>query len=42
VAPGYLADLIAVKGNPLEDVKVLEKPAVVLKGGQVAIDRRSK
>ena len=40
IAAGYLADLIAVKGNPLEDVKVLEKPAVVVKGGQVAIDRR--
>jgi imidazolonepropionase-like amidohydrolase len=40
LAPGYLADLIAVQGNPLEDVKALEKPAVVFKGGQVAIDRR--
>jgi imidazolonepropionase-like amidohydrolase len=40
VAAGYLADLIAVRGNPLEDVKVLEKPAVVVKGGQIAIDRR--
>jgi len=40
VAAGYLADLIAVRGNPLEDVKALEKPVVVLKGGQIAIDRR--
>ena len=23
VRPGYLADLIVVKGNPLEDIKVL-------------------
>ena len=37
LAPGYLADLIAVRGNPLEDVAVLEKPALVVKGGQVAV-----
>jgi imidazolonepropionase-like amidohydrolase len=40
IAPGYLADLAAVRGNPLEDVAVLERPVVVLKGGQVAVDRR--
>jgi len=40
IAPGYLADLVAVKGNPLEDISILEKPVVVLKGGQVAVDRR--
>ena len=37
LAPGYLADLVAVRGNPLEDVAVLEKPVVVVKGGQVAV-----
>ena len=40
IAPGYFADLVAVKGNPLEDVSILEKPVLVLKGGQVAVDRR--
>ncbi|HEX4963005.1 MAG TPA: amidohydrolase family protein [Thermoanaerobaculia bacterium] len=40
IAPGYLADLVAVKGNPLADVAVIEQPAVVLKEGQIAIDRR--
>src|SRR5262249_30532324 len=33
IARGKLADLIAVPGNPLEDVKVLEKVVWVMKGG---------
>ena len=33
VAAGKLADLVAVPGNPLEDVGVLERPAFVMKGG---------
>jgi len=33
--PGYLADVIAVPGNPLEDIGVLEKVAFVMKGGVV-------
>jgi imidazolonepropionase-like amidohydrolase len=37
LAPGYLADLVAVRGNPLEDVAILEKPVLVVKGGQVAV-----
>jgi len=35
VAPGAYADLIAVQGNPLEDVHVLEKVQFVMKGGLV-------
>lgn len=35
-APGFYADLIAVKGDPLEDVKVMEKVEFVMKGGIVA------
>jgi imidazolonepropionase-like amidohydrolase len=35
IAPGKLADLIAVRGNPLEDVRVLERVAWVMKGGEV-------
>ncbi|HMB59483.1 MAG TPA: amidohydrolase family protein, partial [Xanthomonadales bacterium] len=31
--PGYLGDLIAVKGNPLENISVLEQVEVVVKGG---------
>ncbi|MFY9826654.1 MAG: amidohydrolase family protein [Thermoanaerobaculia bacterium] len=40
IAPGYLADLVAVRGNPLSDIAVIEQPAVVLKEGQIALDRR--
>jgi imidazolonepropionase-like amidohydrolase len=35
IAPGKLADLIAVRGNPLEDVKVLENVSWVMLGGRV-------
>lgn len=34
--PGKLADVIAVKGNPLEDVAVLEQVDFVMKAGRVA------
>jgi imidazolonepropionase-like amidohydrolase len=32
---GYFADIIAVPGNPLEDITVLQKVAFVMKGGVV-------
>jgi imidazolonepropionase-like amidohydrolase len=35
VAPGYLADLIAVRGDPLADLGLLKHVAVVIKGGRV-------
>lgn len=35
VAPGRYADLVAVKGDPLSDIRVLEHVAVVMKGGVV-------
>jgi imidazolonepropionase-like amidohydrolase len=35
IAPGKLADLIAVRGNPLDDVKVLENVSWVMLGGRV-------
>jgi imidazolonepropionase-like amidohydrolase len=35
VAPGYLADLVAVPGNPLEDITVVERVSFVMKGGAV-------
>ncbi len=35
IAPGRLADLIAMKGDPLKDVRVLENVAHVMKGGEV-------
>lgn len=35
IAEGKLADLIAVRGNPLEDVKVLQQVVWVMRGGAV-------
>ncbi len=35
VAPGYYADIIAVEGNPLDDVGVLEEVVFVLQGGEI-------
>ncbi len=32
---GYLADVVAVPGNPLDDISVVEKVAFVMKGGVV-------
>jgi imidazolonepropionase-like amidohydrolase len=40
VAPGSYADLIAVNGDPLEDVKVLERVRFVMKGGEVYRNER--
>jgi imidazolonepropionase-like amidohydrolase len=35
IAPGRFADIIAVDGDPLADVTVMERMAFVMKGGQV-------
>ena len=35
VAPGAFADVIAVSGDPLQDVKALENVEFVMKDGQV-------
>ena len=35
IAPGQLADLVAVPGDPLKDVKVMEQVSFVMKGGVV-------
>ena len=35
IAPGKLADLVAVPGNPLKDITVMERVQFVMKGGQV-------
>lgn len=37
---GRYGDLVAVAGDPLEDIRLLETPAVVLKGGVVVHDAR--
>jgi imidazolonepropionase-like amidohydrolase len=33
--PGYLADIIAVPGDPLQDIGVLRKVSFVMKDGVV-------
>jgi len=35
IEPGYLADLIAVDGNPLQDVRLLEDVGFVMKDGAI-------
>jgi imidazolonepropionase-like amidohydrolase len=40
LAVGRFADLVAVDGDPLDDVSVLERPVLVAKGGEVVLDRR--
>jgi imidazolonepropionase-like amidohydrolase len=33
--PGYFADIVAVPGNPLNDISVTQKVSFVMKGGVV-------
>jgi imidazolonepropionase-like amidohydrolase len=33
--PGAAADIVAVRGDPLTDVRVLESPGWVMKAGEV-------
>jgi imidazolonepropionase-like amidohydrolase len=41
VAPGYLADLVAVEGDPLDDITVVFSGVKwVMKDGKVVVDRR--
>jgi imidazolonepropionase-like amidohydrolase len=34
--PGFYADVIAVKGNPLEDISAVTHVSFVMKGGVIA------
>ncbi|UCG33617.1 MAG: amidohydrolase family protein [Phycisphaerales bacterium] len=40
IADGCLADVVAVRGNPLEDISVLRSPVLVVKNGALIVDRR--
>lgn len=42
VAPGAFADLVAVAGDPLADIRTVERPVWVMKEGVVALDRRPR
>ena len=43
IAPGYFADIVAVEGNPLNDINVVINHVVwVMKGGAVVVDKRPK
>lgn len=43
VAPGYYADLVAVEGDPLQDIgAVIDKVVWVMKGGTVVADKTVK
>lgn len=33
LTPGHYGDIVAVRGNPLADVRLLERPSAVIKGG---------
>lgn len=35
IAPGFVADMVALPGNPLEDITVTERPTFVMKDGRV-------
>jgi len=40
IAPGYYADIVAVEGNPLKDIKVvIDQVKWVMKAGQVVVDK---
>jgi imidazolonepropionase-like amidohydrolase len=40
IRPGYFADIVAVEGNPLEDIAaVVHKVRWVMKGGEVVVDK---
>ncbi len=41
LAPGRYADIVAVKGDPLRDLHLLESVPFVMKGGAILKDTRS-
>ena len=39
IEPGKFADLVAVGGDPLQDIALLQQPVFVMKGGEVVLGR---
>jgi len=42
IEAGKAADLIAVPGNPLDDIRVLQQVQFVMKAGQVYLHRQAE
>lgn len=40
IVEGAAADLVVVEGDPLADIKTVESPLIVIKGGTIYVDRR--
>jgi imidazolonepropionase-like amidohydrolase len=40
VAPGAFADLVAIQGDPLQDISAIRNVMWVMKGGKVVVDKR--
>jgi imidazolonepropionase-like amidohydrolase len=40
VKPGFHADLLLLSGNPLKHLRYLRNPILVMKGGEILVDRR--
>ena len=38
--PGKVADMVIIDANPLEDIAMLERVAVVIQGGRIVVDNR--
>ncbi len=42
IAPGYVADIVVLRGDPLRDPSALRDPVVVIQAGRVVLDRRGR
>ena len=40
LSPGFLADIVAVDGNPLDDIRAVYRVKWVMKDGKVVVDKR--
>ncbi len=42
IRAGFKADLVAVEGDPLQDISALRRVKVVIQGGRIVVDRRNE